>query len=388
MLLKKFLSSSLILVFCFVTYIVNAEKALVAPNSHMAKQILLMDMSTGNILYEKMPHEKMAPSSMAKIMVCYLIFKRLEDGRLRKEDPLPVSVKAWKMPGTRMFLEPRTFVAVEDLLRGLIVQSGNDASIALAEGVSGDEALFAEEMTQTAHEMGAKNTNFTNASGYEAENLYTTAYDLALISTRLFKDFPQYYSYFAEKEYTYNNIRQWNRNRLLFLRDLNVDGIKTGFTDEGGYGVVVTAEENGRRLLLVINGCKSEKDREIVARSILSWGFREFKSYPLFKSMEVIDRVPVWLGKQNTVAIGLKEDITISALKSDRKLLDVSISFKSPINAPIKKEQLVGILTVKAPHLHTIERPLISLESAEEVGIFGRLISAISFFIWGKGRPE
>ena len=266
-----------------------------------ARQALLMDMNTGAVLFEKNADEPMPPASMSKLMTVYIVFERIRDGRLELDDTLPVSENAWRKGGaasggSTMFLEPGASVKVEDLIQGIVVQSGNDASIVIAEGLANDEAAFAREMTARAHELGLRNSTFRNATGWPDPEHLTTARDLALLAHLTIEHFPEYYRYYSEKEFTYNGIRQGNRNPLLY-KDLGADGLKTGHTEASGYGLTASAKQGDRRLVLVLNGLGDVRQRASEAERLFSWGFREFDNYALFKTGEEVCTAEVWLGQ-------------------------------------------------------------------------------------------
>lgn len=351
-----------------------------------ARHVILMDYDTGEILYERDPDTPTHPSSMTKIMTVYLAFERLKDGRITLQDKLPVSTKAWKTGGSRMFIEPNTYVTIEDLLKGVVIVSGNDASVALAEGLGGNEENFAAEMTERAHALGAKTTSFKNAHGLAEDGHFTTARDLATISRSIIKEFPEYYPYFAETTYEYNNIKQPNRNPLLSKRHLSADGLKTGVTDyiHGGYGLVGSAKKGNRRLILVVNGLETEKERATVSEQLMSWGFREFDNVTLFKAGDTVDTANTWLGASPTVTLTTLEDITLTLEKSKQKQVKVEAVYEAPIEAPIRQGQEIGKLVITIPGKAPIENPLVAGNSVEPVGAFQRVFSALNYIIWGQ----
>jgi serine-type D-Ala-D-Ala carboxypeptidase (penicillin-binding protein 5/6) len=305
----------------------------------VAKQALLVDYSTGTILLEKNADEFMYPSSMTKIMTAYLIFEKIKSGVIQLNTQFSVSERAWRMGGTKMFVPLNGVVSVGDLLKGIIIQSGNDACVVIAEGTCGSEEAFAEEMTNKAHEFGAMNTTFKNASGWPDPEHLTTAWDLGIIAHRLITDFPDFYHLFGMKDYTYHNIHQWNRNTLLY-RNIGCDGIKTGFTDNGGYGVVASIKQGARRLILIINGLPSEKARAEEAQKLLMWGIQTFDNYPVFQRGQAVSAIPVWLGRENEVMATVAEDVSLTLPKSSFKGLKIDIQYDAPIAAPIKKDDV------------------------------------------------
>jgi D-alanyl-D-alanine carboxypeptidase (penicillin-binding protein 5/6) len=350
-----------------------------------ARQVLLMDMGTGSVLFEKNADEPMPPASMSKLMTVYLLFERLRDGRLKMDDTLPVSENAWRKGGaasggSTMFLEPGASVKVEDLIQGIIVQSGNDASIVVAEGLANDEETFAQEMTKRGRELGMRNTVFRNATGWPDPEHLSTARDLAVLAQRTIEDFPQYYPYYSEKEFTYNGIHQANRNPLLY-KDLGADGLKTGHTKASGYGLTASALKGDRRLILVINGLDDIRDRTRESDRLISWGFREFDNYPLFKAGEEVSTAEVWLGKAENVALVVDRDLSVTLPNAARPEMKVSVAYDGPIPAPITEGDRLAVLKISAPGVETVEVPLVAGNSVEKLGFFGRLFAAVKHLI-------
>ena len=349
-----------------------------------AKEVILMDYETGTVLYEKNADTLTSPSSMTKIMTVYLAFEGLKDGRLNLQSPVAVSPKAWKTGGTRMFLDPNTYVPLEEILRGIIIQSGNDASVALAETLGRTEENFAREMTDKAHAIGAKNTTFKNAHGLFEEGHVSTARDLAIIGRSIIKEFPAYYHYFGETSYTHNRIPQPNRNPLLSITHLKADGLKTGRTDEGGYGLVGSAEQNGRRLIVVVNGLPSEKERATVSEQLLSWGFREFETRTLPKpGIPVVQGVKTWLGVESTVDLTVQEPVTVIIDKSKGNQVKVEALYQEPLEAPLSQGQIVGALIITLPDQSVREVPLVTAQAVTMVSPFQRILSAFNYIVWG-----
>jgi D-alanyl-D-alanine carboxypeptidase (penicillin-binding protein 5/6) len=350
-----------------------------------ARQALLMEMGTGAVLFEKDADKPMPPASMSKLMTVYLLFERLRDGRLKLDDTLPVSENAWRKGGAKsgsstMFLEPRTEVKVEDLIQGIIVQSGNDASIVIAEGLLQSEEAFAQEMTRRGRELGMRNTVFRNATGWPDPEHLTTARDLAVLAQRTIEDFPQYYPYYSEKEFTYNKIRQGNRNPLLY-KDLGADGLKTGHTKASGYGLTASARKDDRRLILVINGLDDIRTRSREAARLISWGFREFDNYALFKAGEEVSTAEVWLGKADSVALVVDRDLTATLPNAARPEMKVSVVYDGPIPAPITEGDRLAVLRISAPGVETVEVPLVAGNSVEKLGFLGRLFAALKHLV-------
>jgi serine-type D-Ala-D-Ala carboxypeptidase (penicillin-binding protein 5/6) len=347
-----------------------------------AKQAILMDFETGAVLFGKDADKRMPPASMSKLMTIYMVFERMKEGRLKPEDTFPVSETAWRMGGSKMFVHVGDNVRVIDLLRGIIVQSGNDACIVVAEGLSGSEQKFAEEMTVKGKQIGLTDTNFTNASGWPDPNHYTTARDLATLARRIIKDHPEHYAIFKEKEFTYAGIKQGNRNPLLY-KNVGVDGLKTGHTEASGYGLVASAEREGRRLILVVNGLDSVNQRSAESERLLSLGFREYQTYALFKAGEPVANAEVWLGAEATVPLILEEPLTVALSRKSRQGLKVTAVYDGPLTAPIAKGARLGALRLEGPEMEPLERPLIAGSEVEKLGPVGRIGAAIKYLVMG-----
>jgi D-alanyl-D-alanine carboxypeptidase (penicillin-binding protein 5/6) len=349
-----------------------------------ALQVFMKDFNTGEVLFEKNADQQMVPSSMSKIMTAHLVFERLKSGDIKLNDKLHVSKEAWQKGGSRMFIQVDTQVPVEDLLQGVIVQSGNDACIVLAEGLAGTEATFAEEMTRKANEMGAKNSNFLNATGWPDEGHLTTARDLAIIAEHTIREFPtEYAKYYGMKEYTYNNIKQGNRNTLLY-KDMGADGMKTGHTDAGGYGIVATAKQGDRRILLVVNGLPKSKDRDQEATALLNWGFNFFKNHKVYGKGDVVEVADVWSGAEKKVTLVSNQDIIFTIPRSKQKDVQVKIAYESPISAPLKAGNQVGTIEVTIPDKGLKTFPLVVAQDVPQAGFFQRISNSIYYLLWGK----
>jgi len=347
-----------------------------------AREAFILDATTGRVLLDKNSDVSMPPASMSKIMTTYMVFERLKDGRISLDDELPVSEKAWRKGGSKMFVEVGKMVRVEDLLRGVIVQSGNDACIVLAEGLSGTEEAFAAEMTRKGHEIGLTGSSFANATGWPDPNQRMTARDLATLAARIIKDFPEYYGYYSEKEFTFAGIRQSNRNPLLY-KSFGADGLKTGHTEEAGYGLTASALQGDRRVILVLNGLKSQKARSEESARLIGWAFREFGNYKLFEAGETVDEAGVWLGVDPTVPLITEQDLTITLSRKARLDMEVKVVYDGPIPAPLEIGQQVAMLIVAAPGEETIEVPLVAGAAVEQLGFFGRITAAVKHLIFG-----
>lgn len=344
------------------------------------------DVTTGRVLLDKNADTAMKPASMAKIMTLYILFERIAEGSLNLDDTFLVSKKAWKKGGSRSFLEVNSQVDVATLIAGVAVQSGNDAAIVIAEGLSGSEDAFADEMNRVARRLGLRNTNFTNSTGWPHPELTTTAKDLALLTEAMLRDFPaekypDLYPVFAVKETTINNIKQGNRNPLLY-GTAGADGLKTGHTKESGYGLVGSAMREDQRILFVLNGMKSKGERARESRRLMDLLFREYGAYKLFAAGESVEDADVWLGKRAKVSLGLEADLMRTLSRRERADMVVSVHYQSPVPAPIVKGQEIATLKVKYRGT-TEEFPLVALDSVGQLGLFDRIGEALKFLILG-----
>jgi len=353
-----------------------------------AREAVIIEASTGRILFEKNADARMPPASMSKLMTVYMVFSRLRDGSLSLEDQFRVSENAWRRGGAKsgsstMFLEPNKQVSIESLLRGIIVQSGNDACIVVAEGIAGSEAAFAEAMTEKAREIGLTGSHFANATGWPDPDQYMTANDLAHLALRTIEEFPEFYHYYSETEFTYNGIRQRNRNPLLY-KGIGADGMKTGHTQEAGYGLTATANRNDRRIVAVLNGLASKKDRSTESERLIDWAYREFSNYALFKSGEVVSEAEVWLGTAGRVPLSISQDVLVTLPRKARKGMKVSVQYDGPISAPIAAGTPLARLVISAPGEEPVTLPLVAGADVQALGLVGRLGAAINFLIWGE----
>jgi D-alanyl-D-alanine carboxypeptidase (penicillin-binding protein 5/6) len=347
-----------------------------------AKQAYLIDDTTGAVLLAKNAYQQMTPSSMSKLMTMYLVFERLAVGSLKLDDEFKVSVKAWRMGGSKMFVREGTSVAVHDLLRGVIVQSGNDACIVLAEGLAGSEDAFVAEMNRKAQEIGLTHSHFANATGWPAEGHHMSPQDLAKLAKLIIHKFPQYYEIFSEKNFKYNKIQQGNRNPLLY-KNIGADGLKTGHTEIAGYGLTASAVQGDRRLILVVNGLKSVSQRARESERLMKWGFREFNNYAMFKAGQKVEDAEVWLGQSSTVPLVTDKDITVTLPRKHRADMKVAVVYDGPIPAPITQGAQIAKLVITTPDRPDTEIPLYAGESVEQLGVMGRLFAALGHLIWG-----
>ena len=352
-----------------------------------AKNAVLMDFETGTVFFQKNPDEKMPPASMSKLMTAYVIFERLKNGSLDLTDEFVVSENAWRKGGAKtgsstMFLKIGDKVKLSDLLRGIIVQSGNDACITAAENIAGSEKEFVELANQKAAELGLTRSHLANATGWPHPDHYMSPKDLATLSTRLIRDFPEYYGIYSEKEFTYNGIKQENRNPLLFLMPGVADGIKTGHTAASGYGLVGSAKKGNRRIIMVINGLKTMKERSEEAQKLILWGFRSFDNYKALKKNVKVVNVPVWLGKSRHVAAVPAQDVVVTVPKGKQKEITAKITYEKPVSAPVKKGQKIGSLVLRVPDQEDRTIDLIAANEVKRLGYFGRLKELIKYLLF------
>ncbi|MBM3644984.1 MAG: D-alanyl-D-alanine carboxypeptidase [Alphaproteobacteria bacterium] len=338
----------------------------------LAKQAFMVDPMTGAVLLSKDADRSMPPSSMSKMMTVYILFEELAAGRVKLDTRFKVSERARKMGGSRMFLEITSEPTVEELIRGIIIQSGNDACVVVAEALSGTEDAFAERMTKRGREMGMQRSVFKNSSGWPAEGQFTTARDLAVLSWRTIEDFPRQYRYYAEPEWAYNNIRQENRNRLLRTTP-GTDGLKTGHTDEGGYGIAVSTQRDGRRLVLVVNGLASMNERASESHRLIEWAFREFTNTVLFKAGDVVTEAPVWLGRSDKVPLRITRSAIVTSPVGQAAQPRVVARFEGPLAAPVAKGTRVGTVAITLADGRVFEHPLEVGEDVPRLGTFGRI---------------
>jgi D-alanyl-D-alanine carboxypeptidase (penicillin-binding protein 5/6) len=342
---------------------------------------VLAEVSSGQVLAAEKPDERFEPASLTKLMTAYLVFAALKDKKLGLDEPVRVSEKAWRAPGSRMFIEPRKPVTVDELLRGMIVQSGNDACIALAERVAGSEEAFAAMMNREAERLGMRNSKFMNASGLPDPQHYSTARDLYLLASALIRDFPeQYAQYYSQREYRYNGITQPNRNRLLWL-DGTVDGVKTGFTEAAGYCLVASSRRGARRLLSVLLGSTSETARAQESQKLLNWGFQAYDAVRLFSGGAPVKEIEIWKGEKPTLKAGFRSDLVVSVPKGQGDRLKVELLALSPLLAPVAEGGRVGNLRVTLEGRSLGEYPVIALESVPAAGILGRAWDTLKLWL-------
>ncbi|MBL8836000.1 MAG: D-alanyl-D-alanine carboxypeptidase [Alphaproteobacteria bacterium] len=350
-----------------------------------ARQAILIDFQTSATMFERAADERMAPSSMTKLLTLYVVFQALREGRLQMSDEMPVSERAWRMQGSKMFVMVGTRVRVDDLLRGVIVQSGNDACIVLAEGLSGSEEAFAEVMNETARRLGMANSNFRNSSGWPDVDHYSTARDLAILARHLIADFPDHYPLFNERVFAYNGITQPNRNPLIG-RTPGADGLKTGHTEAAGYGLTASAIREGRRVILVVNGLASMRARAEESERLMDWAFREYANYTLLRAGAVLERADVWMGQTADVPLTVGQDLIVTLPRRSRPQMRVTAVFDQPVRAPIQQGQEIGRVLINTPGMEPVDLPLIAGADVARLGTAGRVSATIGHMIWGSAR--
>jgi D-alanyl-D-alanine carboxypeptidase (penicillin-binding protein 5/6) len=375
--LREFLWTSLsALLLCLALPIpgVQATPVLIpAPPQVAARSWVLMDANTGEFLVEHNANEPLPPASLTKMMTSYVVASELHDGKFNGSSGVPISVKAWQMGGSKMFVREGTEVSVDDLLLGVVIQSGNDATVALAEYVAGSEDAFADVMNQQAALLGMTNTHFLNSTGWPAEGHLTTAHDLALLARALIRDYPEHYALYSQKYFEYNDIRQANRNRLLWL-DSSVDGVKTGHTEAAGYCLVASAEREGTRFISVVMGTDSDASRAQESQKLLSYGFRYFETANIHSTGDVLQEdVRVWFGKKNTVALVVPEDIQLTIPRGAMDLLERDVRIDEVVEAPLDETTEIGRLAIAYQGQQLYQGPLVASEPVAEAGFFSRL---------------
>lgn len=366
------------------TALSGASAALAAPPTieTAAREAILIDYDTRTVMFEKNADERTPPSSMSKLMTAYLVIDRIQKGDLKLTDELPVSPKAWKMGGSKMFVMVNSRVSVSDLLHGVIIQSGNDATVVLAEGLAGSEEAFAEQANELGRKIGLTNSNFRNASGWPEDGHYMTVRDIATLSWHTIHDHPEFYPLYKQKDFTYNKIKQGNRNPLLY-DTTGADGLKTGHTEAAGFGLAASVERNGRRIILVVNGLKSMQQRADETRKLIEFGFREYENYRPFRAGETVAEADVWLGTQAKVPLMVDTDAVVTLPRSARTNAKIVAQYTGPIAAPIARGDVVGQLVIESPDAKTVQIPLKAGASVERLGLMGRIGAAFNHLLWG-----
>ncbi len=360
----------------------------VGPVDTAARWAVILDDTTGATLLDKDADVPMTPSSMTKLMTAYIVFSMLKSGRFKLDQELPVSERAWRMQGSKMYVQVGTQVRVDDLIRGMIVQSGNDACIVLAEAIAGSEEQFAELMNQKAKQLGLTQSHFANATGWPAPGHVMSVHDIAMLCHDLIHDFPEYYHFFSEKEFSYNGtpgakpIAQGNRN-VLVDKGL-ADGLKTGHTEEGGYGLAASADRNGRRVIMVLNGMASSRQRVEEGERLLEWAFREFEDVTLFSAGDTVESVPVWLGVAPTVPLVGGRDLVVTMPRNWRSKAKITIAYEAPLRAPVRRGSTLGRLTVVGAGVPDMSVPLLAGADVPRLGLPGRALAVLTHYVVGS----
>ncbi len=376
-----------ILAFFALLLIASPALAQVAPLETVAQQAYIVDAETGQVLFDKNGDQRMPTSSMSKTMTMYMVFDALKSGKLTLEQELPVSEKAWRIQGSKMFVPINSMVKVEDLVRGVIIQSGNDATIVLAEGLAGSEESFAEAMNQKAAQLGMKNSHFMNASGWPDDNHYSTCHDLTTLAQALIHDFPEYYSYYSEKDFTYNNIKQGNRNPLLY-KNIGADGIKTGHTEGAGYGLMASAVRDGRRVIMVLNGMASMDERAQESTRLMEWALANFTNRNILNAGMQVAEAPVVMGVERAVPLIVDKDLKLTVPRLGGPAVRAQAIFKAPLEAPIAKGQEIGTLRVEIANMPPVELPVLAAKDVPRKNFFPALLEKLERVIFGDKIPS
>ncbi|MBV9861706.1 MAG: D-alanyl-D-alanine carboxypeptidase [Alphaproteobacteria bacterium] len=350
-----------------------------------ARHVFIIETETGTVLLDKLAEERMPPASMSKIMTAYVVFDLMKQGRIKLDDELPVSEKAWRLGGSKMFVPVGGRIKVDDLIRGMIVQSGNDSCLVLAEGLAGSEEAFVELMNQKAKQIGLQDSHFDNVTGLPDPNHWMTARDLATLAWRTMQDFPEYYHYYSEMGFAYNSINQGNRNPLLY-KNMGADGLKTGHTDESGYSLTASVIRDKRRIIMVAAGLPSMKARAQESERLVEWAFREFNDYRLFGAGDKVDDADIWLGAEAKVPMTLERDLVVTLPRKSRKDMKVTVAYDRPVPAPVAKGDKIGKVIVTVPEVAATEVPLVAAASVGRIGTVGHMASVVAYLIWGNRR--
>jgi D-alanyl-D-alanine carboxypeptidase (penicillin-binding protein 5/6) len=356
---------------------------IIGPVDTQAKHAFILEAETGAVLLDKGGEERIPPASMSKVMTAYLVFDYLKNGRAKLGDELPVSEAAWRTGGSKMFVPLGARVKIEDLVQGMVVQSGNDACVVLAEGLAGSQQAFIDQMNEKAKQIGLKDSHFANVDGLPNPDHWMTAHDLATLALRTIDDCPEYYRYYSEKEFKFNNINQGNRNPLLY-KDIGADGLKTGHTEEAGYSLLASVKRGDRRIIVVLNGLPTMKARAQEAERLTEWAFREFNGYRLFSAGAKVDEAEVWLGEQAKVPLTVAKDFVVTLPRKSRKDMKVTLDYSQPVAAPVRKGQPLGKIVVTAPDMPPAEAPLLAAADVDRLGPFGRAAMVAGHLIWGN----
>jgi D-alanyl-D-alanine carboxypeptidase (penicillin-binding protein 5/6) len=377
--LPSFAGWGLLFALCALSFPAAAERPTFDTTARYA---IVIDYQTRAVMLEKNADQRIPTASLSKIMTAYTVYGYLSQGKAKLDDMLPVSEAAWRTGGSKMFVPYPGEVKISDLLAGMIIQSGNDACVVLAEGLAGSQQAFIEKMNENAKKLGLSNSHFGSVDGLPTPDHYMSVRDLATLSWHLIHDYPQYYHYEAQKDFTFNGIKQGNRNPLLY-KDLGADGIKTGHTEEAGYSLIGSAVRNGRRIIFVLAGMNSMKERAQEGERVLDWAYRAFEDDTIVKAGATIDAAPVWMGVSQTVPVAATKDALVTLPRGSRKDVKVTAIYDGTINAPVEKGQTVGKLVVTAPDMDAIDIPLQTTEAVDRLGPLGRMAETAGYLLWG-----
>jgi serine-type D-Ala-D-Ala carboxypeptidase (penicillin-binding protein 5/6) len=348
-----------------------------------ARHAIIVEVETGAVLLDKGADEHIPPASMSKMMTAYLVFGMLKSGRAKLSDVLPVSEEAWRLGGSKMFVPLGGEVSIDDLLHGMVVASGNDACLVLAQGLAGGEAAFVNLMNKKAGEIGLKDSHFANVTGLPDPHHWSTARDLATLAIRTIEDFPDYYQLYRQEEFTYNNIKQGNRNTLIY-KNIGADGLKTGHTQESGYSLTASVARGDRRIVIVLSDLPTMRARTEESLRLTEWAFRQFDDYHLFGAGDTVEAAEVWLGAAPRVPLTVAKNLVLTLPRNARKDMKVTVAYDGPIPAPIKKGETLGKLVVSAPQMPSVETPLVAAANVGRMGPFARVATLAGYLVWGK----
>ncbi|MES9817405.1 MAG: D-alanyl-D-alanine carboxypeptidase family protein [Candidatus Thiodiazotropha sp.] len=366
---NRYIKTVLLWLSCLTAFTAYAAVPTPPPPDVAASGYLLVDFHSGKVLAEKGAGNRLEPASLTKIMTAYAVFRELKQGNINLEDSVLISEKAWRTPGSRMFIEVGKKVKVIDLVKGMIIQSGNDACVALAEHIAGSEATFAELMNNIARELGMTNTHFINSTGLPDDDHYTTPADIAKVAAATIRDFPEYYPWYSDRSFVFNDITQHNRNKLLW-RDNSVDGIKTGHTEAAGYCLVASAQRESMRLISVVMGTKGEEARAQASQSLLNYGFRFYETHQLYTAGEVLNRTRIWKGDKEKLPLGLGQDLNVTIPRHQYQNLDARMEIEPKIMAPVKQGEVLGHVSITLNGEPVTEAPLVALKSIADGNIW------------------
>jgi D-alanyl-D-alanine carboxypeptidase (penicillin-binding protein 5/6) len=379
MTLRRFLTAaSLALAALAAPLAANAD-----PLTTNAKHAYIVDFQTGAVIYDKMGDERLFPASMSKLMTAYMLFDALKRGDVKLTDTFHVSQKAWSTQGSKMFVDIDSDVKIEDLIRGMVIQSGNDACIVIAEGLAGSEEAFAERMNAKAKEIGLTGSHFRNSTGWPDPDHYMTAKDLSVLANRLITDFPEYYHFYSEQEFTWHGIKQGNRNPLLYRAGSGVDGLKTGHTEEAGFGLTASAIRDGRRIIMVVQGLTGMQERADEAGQLLDWAFRETGNFTVASKGAVLAEAPVQYGETKTVPLTVGQDLLLTLPRGDRQKVTAKAVVPTPIMAPVAAGQELGKLVVTVPNMPDFTISIVAAQDVPEMGLGGRIAANLNRLVFG-----